>query len=214
MKRKNLIIIGMGEQGNIVEQIVKNNQLFRFIGYIDDNRYIECLGNVDSLIKFKNSEPNLRVFIAIGRNRVREKIFLKVQEMDIEFANIIHPTATIENTTTLGKNVFIGPKAIINNNSILGNGVYVNSGCIVEHDNIIGNFAQLAPGVITGGGVLIGAKSFLGIGVRVNDHLSIGDEALIASGSIVAKSVGINCSVGGIPAKHLILDKKTVARYI
>lgn len=203
-----LIIVGMGEHGRIMEVVARSHKLYDVLGYVDDRQahLVEsetvgkCLGKVDDLRKLANQYPRLFAFVAIGRNTSRELVFRKIEDLGIDFANIIHPSAVIEATARIGRNVFIGANAVVNNSAVIGNGVYINTGCIVEHDNNIGNFVHMAPGVVNGGGVKIGRNTFIGLGCVINDHLTVGEGVFIASGSVVTKNLEDGGQFAGVPA--------------
>lgn len=216
MKKINIIIIGMGDQGKIIKHLVELFQnSYNFLGFVDDNTPTKCLGKVNNLSLLKKKLGNFEIFIAIARNSIREKIFKKIQKSGFEPASIIHPTALVEKGVKLGKNVFLGAKAVININSVIEDGVFINTGCIIEHDSIIKSFSHLAPGVIMGGGVKIGKRSFIGLGSKLSDHIKIGNDTFIAMGSVVNKSIKENDRIyGGIPAKNIKINKQLKDKYI
>src|SRR3990172_2782867 len=168
MNKKKIIILGMGGHGRVCESIIKDYQLFRWLGYVDDVRPEECLGSSQDLLKLQKKHGNFGVFVAIGNNTAREKVMRKVKAVGITFVSIVHPTAAISANVKIGDNVFVGANVVINNASVIGNGVYINSGSIVEHDNEVGEFSHLAPGVVTGGVVKIGKRCFVGMGSVIN----------------------------------------------
>ena len=117
MKKINLIIIGMGDQGKIIKHLVSLfKKSYNFLGFVDDNNPSKCLGGVNELSLLKKKLGNFKIFIAIAKNSAREKIFKKIQKSGFEFASFIHPTVVVEKGVKLGKNVFLGAKAIININ--------------------------------------------------------------------------------------------------
>lgn len=216
MKKINLIIIGMGDQGKIIKHLVTFfKDFYNFLGFVDDNNPTKCLGEVNELSLLKKKLGNFKIFIAIAKNSVREKIFKKIKKSGFEFASFIHPTALVEKRVKLGKNVFLGAKAVININTVIEDGVFINTGCIIEHDCTIKSFSHLAPGVIMGGGVKIGKRVFIGLGSKLSDHLEIGKDTFIAMGSVVNKSIKKSGKIyGGIPAKNIKINKQLKDKYL
>ncbi len=203
MKNKTLLIIGNGEQGRIIEEIVITNSLYTNVKFIDQIKKKNVLGSPDDLPKiYKLLNSKCDVFIAIGNNKERKKLYQKIYRNKIPFTTIIHPTAYVAKNVVIKKNVFIGTKCVINSSTILERGVYINTGCIIEHDNHIGEFSHLAPGVITGGGTRIGNRVFAGLGSIMRDHIHIGDDNIIGAGSVVTKSFSKKGSqIVGVPAR-------------
>ncbi|OGK21875.1 hypothetical protein A3C23_00825 [Candidatus Roizmanbacteria bacterium RIFCSPHIGHO2_02_FULL_37_13b] len=199
---KKLVIIGHGDQGEIVKYLVMKSKKYHLLGFIDDEKKTDCLGRITDIPLLINKAGNFTVFIAIANNLVRSKIYLKLKKMDINCINIIHPCSIIEENVVLGNNVFIGANTIININSKIDDGVYINTGCIIEHDNSIGSFSHLAPRVVTGGGVKIGDNSFIGLGSCLRNHINLGKNTFVAMGSIVTHSyLQDNLALRGNPAK-------------
>lgn len=81
----------------------------------------------------------------------------------------IHPTAVIDESATVGEDVYIGPYSIVGANATIGDGAIIEAHCIigenvkvgagsffhnrvtVEHDCIIGEACEFQPGVVIGG---------------------------------------------------------------
>lgn len=193
---KKVIIIGAGENMNVVANSLKSN--YEVIGFLDDHKKgPDIIGIISDYMSF--SDCNF--FISIGGNENRKKIFLQLKAKGIHFINAIHPTALCEKSVTLGQNIFIGAMSYVNVNSKIGDNVFINNACIIEHDNTIGAHSHCAPGVVTGGGASIGEKSFIGLGAVINDHIKIGDNVVIGSGSVVISDIEPNSIAVGIPAK-------------
>ncbi len=203
MKNKMLLIVGGGEQGKLIHGVAVELKLFSSIKFIDDDKSEDVIGTLSELPKlYEKDKKKCVVFIAIGDNKVREKIFNTVTGWHIPVISLIHPSCYIARGVVIEENVYIGPKAIVNANTLLRRGVIINSGVIVEHDNYIGEFSHLAPGVITGGGVKVGKKSFVGLGAIINDHIELKDSITVGSGAVVNKSFSkSNIILMGIPAR-------------
>ncbi len=71
---------------------------------------------------------------------------------------VIHPTAMIDESATLGANVSIGAYAIIGANVTLGDGARLGSHVTVANDTHIGTDALIHPRVTIGSGVTIGDR--------------------------------------------------------
>lgn len=194
---KKVIIIGAGEDGYIIANILKHGN--KIVGFLDDKKMGK---NIIGLVPdYKKYIKEHYFFISIGDNQARKKIYLRLKKSGAQFVNAIHKTSYCEKDIKLGKNIFIGANCYINVNSVIGDNVFINNGCLIEHDNKIGDHSHLTPGVITGGGVSIGNESFIGLGTIINNHLSIGDNAIIGSGAVVINNIPSDVTAVGIPAK-------------
>ncbi len=204
--KKVLYIIGKGEHGKLVSETAQLTKDYIEIRFIDDGQNKIISGSTVDFDSLNQSSDEKRViFIAVGNNHARRKLYKKVRRFKIPIVSIIHPTAFIAKSVTIGDNVYIGPKTIINSQTTVKTGTIVNTGCIVEHDNKIGEFAHLSPGVITGGGVIIGNSTFIGLGSIINDHLELADNIIVGSGSVVTKSFKLpKKTIIGIPAHEKV----------
>lgn len=199
-KIKCIVILGAGEQSQVIANIFKLNGYLNFV-YLDDKQSKYCItkGKLEDYKKYKEE----LFFIAIGNNNLRKKWFQKLKKNGVSFANALHPTAYLEKGVTLGENVMIGAKSYININTVIKDNVIINNGCLIEHDNLIEENSQLAPGVVTGGKVTIKELSFVGLKAVINDHTTVERNNLIGSGAVVIKNTEANKVYVGIPAKKI-----------
>lgn len=156
---------------------------------------IKYLGN--DLI---NPPYNQNIFIAIGDNKTRNKIFINNFKHNNYF-NLIHPKAIISSDITIGLNVLVSAGAIVNAKSKLNNGVIINTGSIIEHECSIGEFAHIAPGAVIAGNVNVGSLSFIGANSVIKQNVTIGKNVTIGAGCVVLEDVPDNSTIVGNPGK-------------
>lgn len=163
--------------------------------------YLDYLGTEDSeraMAAFKE----LAVFIGVGSNGVRKKIYNKIAGNNGRFINAVHPSAIICPTATIDKNaVMIAAGAIIQPLAVIGAGAICNTGSIIEHECKVGAFAHIGPGTVLCGNVSIGEGSFIGAGAVIRQGISIGRDCMIGAGAVVVKNVPDNTTVVGVPAR-------------
>lgn len=199
--RQKIIIIGAGQNGKVVENILRLNPSYELAGFLDDHKIgVEILGSVADYKKFQ--DKNL-FFLSLGYNQLRKKIFTELETAGVKFINAIHPTAVIEKNVVLGHNIMIGALTYININTQIGDNTIINNGCLIEHDNKIGKHCHITPGVITAGEVTIEDEAFIGIGSTIRDRITIGKNCLIGAHSNVAANTDPNSVYYGNPAKFI-----------
>ncbi len=191
-------IYGASGHGRVVADIAKRAG-YRDTIFIDDgdNEFIEFD------IFCKKYSYIKEIVLAIGDNRVRSKIFKKVEEAGFKVMTLIDPTATISQSVKIGRGVVVMPGAIINSDAYISKGVIINSGAVVEHDVAIGAYSHISPNVSLAGGVKVGEFVHVGIGSSVIQNIRIGDNVVVGAGSVVIKDIKDNIVVVGNPAHQI-----------
>lgn len=204
MKEKLLIIGSGGHAKVIIDMLLENNQ-YEIVGCIDnyENRSvfgINVVGKDEDLEKFLKQGVN-NVFIAIGNNCVRKKIYDYVTNLGYNVINVVSKDARISKFVSFGKGIAIMPGAVINADTFIGNGVIVNTGATIDHDCKIGDFVHVAPGSNLAGKVVISEGSFLGVGTKIIDGINVGKWTIIGAGSVIINDIEDNVTVVGVPGK-------------
>ena len=157
--------------------------------------------------KAKEQMKQSGVFIAVGDNRIRKKIYDDISVHCLP-ANAIHPAAIIDASVIIkGQGIMIAAGVCINPLAEINEGAICNTTCIIEHQCIIGAFAHIGPGAILCGNVNIGKGAFVGAGAVVRQNINIGANAVIGAGAVVIKDVMENEVVIGNPSRKLINSK-------
>jgi sugar O-acyltransferase (sialic acid O-acetyltransferase NeuD family) len=208
---KRLILVGCGDFGreliNWADDAAASGMGQSFSGFLDNNpsaldKYsykLEYLGSVDDF-----SPKNEHLFvIGIANPEAKRIVVEKLKSKGATFSKLIHPSAVIARTATLGEGVVICPHALVSADANLGNFVAVNGLSSIGHDAHIGDFSTLSAHVDITGFAHIGKCVFFGTGAKVLPKVKIGDGARIGAGTTIMRSVSEGAVMYVLPAKKL-----------
>ncbi len=205
--QKELVLIGYGGHGLVAADIFKLQQ-YAIAGYCDNeekqnNPYnIVYLGSENDFLQtpaFRANEQEL--FVSIGNNAIREKVFNVIAPYTI--ANAIHPTSVISGSVQIGKGILVAANAVINPAGKIGNGVICNTSSVIDHECSVGDFTHIAPGAVLCGNVSIGRNCFIGANTVIREGVSICSNVVIGAGSIVLKNIVAPGTYFGSPVKKI-----------
>ena len=142
-----------------------------------------------------------RLFVAIGDNRLREKLGRRAREQGFTLANAIHPSAILSPTVRLGEGVAVMAGVAVNADASVGDLAIVNTGAVVDHDCVLGAACHLGPASALAGGVTVGERAFLGVGARAIPGVTIGADTIVGAGGVVVRDLPDGVLAIGVPAK-------------
>lgn len=116
---------------------------------------------------------------------------------------LIHPSASVSPSASLGGASSINRLAAIGANSRVGRHCQINRSASVGHDCNISDFVSVGPGAVLAGSIQIGVGAFIGAGAVVLPGLTIGTGAVIGAGAVVTKSVEDSAVMVGNPARNI-----------
>jgi len=205
-----ILILGAGEQGRVVLNILQHDKEIQIVGFIDvcDNsqiwstqvKGIEVLGGLSLLPKLYKDKAEACI-VAFGENKRRVELAHQAKKIGFSIINAIHPSAVISKYVSLGEGIVICPNVSINSDANIHDNVIINTGAIVEHDCIIEEGAHIAPGVHLAGGVKVKKNALVGIGATVIDNLTIGENSIVGAGAVIIRDVPDNVTVVGVPGR-------------
>ena len=200
---KKVVIIGNGGHAKVIKDIISRKKGIVLYAMLDDSithKYESDNIIYDSLNNL-NDYLHAKLIIAIGNNKVREKIVKRFNLHDYNFLSIIDGSAIISLSAKIAVGTVVMPNAIINSNAIIGKHSIINSGAIVEHDNEIGDYTHISPGAVLSGTVTVGEFTHIGSGSVVIPNINIGARCIIGAGSVVIKDIESNVTAVGNPAR-------------
>ncbi len=155
--------------------------------------------------KFETSLPKYDVFIAIGNNEIRKKLFNQILDSGFKIVNLIHKSAIISQSVDIAEDagILIMPYVVVNARAKIEKGVILNTSSVIEHECIVGEFSHISVGAKCAGNVKIGKNCFLGINSCVLPNLSLADDSILGGGATLVKSQSEKGVFVGVPAKRM-----------
>ena len=190
---KKLYIYGASGHGLVVADIAKAYGYDEII-FIDDGE-----NDYPSFEEIKDN--NIPIALGIGVNSIRKKLFERVEAAGFEIVTLIHTSATISSSITIGKGTVVMPQVVLNAKSTIGNGVILNTGSVIEHENVIGDFVHISPNVALAGNVTVDENTHIGIGSNVIQGVKIGGNCIIGAGSVIVTDIPDDVLCYGNPCK-------------
>lgn len=177
-------------------------QVAAFVENLEPARCRETLEDlpilwVDDVAELAGSHLAVCALATTHRGRFVEQ----VARHGVRFATLVHPSARVSSTSSLGEGTLVSVGSIVASHARLGRHVIVNRGVLVGHHTRIDDYATLQPGANIAGACHIGAGTYVGMGAVVVDRVTIGAHAFVGAGSVVTKDVPDHVQVFGVPAR-------------
>ncbi|MFH1849761.1 MAG: biotin/lipoyl-containing protein [archaeon] len=196
--KRRILILGAGNGGEVVSDILNSNPENEIIGFLDDTQDGELVGRsiigpiaiVDDLAKKKAFDY---LIISITSNmELRKDLFQQLKLKGYGFINAIHTRAYVNKTAKLGVGNIICANVHVGYGASIGDNNLISAQSSIEHHNKIGSHILFGPCCATSGDVTIGDNCTLGTGIFIEPHVTVGENSKIASGSIIIADVQQN----------------------
>ncbi len=146
--------------------------------------------------------PNQFSFaLGVGEKNSRAAAINKFQEIRFLFPPLVHPSAYVSQSATLGFGTVVFANAYVGPEVKIGDFAIVNTSATIEHGSTLSDFTILSPAVTVAGNVRIGKNTFFGMSSSVSENLDIGDDCTIGANSFVNKSIKSGNRVFGTPGR-------------
>lgn len=209
---KDLVIIGTGGVGRetalIVEEINKVNKEWNLLGFIDDNEDLidkkingyRVIGNRGYL---NCREKETYVVIAIANNFIKEDLVKYLNNKNIKYATLVHPSVGINSNVEIGEGSIVYPGVIMTVNIKIGNHVIISPKCGIGHDTVIEDYVTLLWNVNVSGAERIRKGATLGSGSTIIQGIEIGRNSFVGAGAVVIRDVAENKTAVGVPSRYI-----------
>lgn len=209
MENKDIYIVGAGTYGEAMYELAKLLG-YKVKGYYDEddkkqNSIVMGVKVIGKFSELEDSKVKGRQFIvAIGNNKVRNKIMTKINDLAGITPTLIHPTAVISESAIIGKGVYI------QGNTYIWTKVKISDFCIISPNVVICHHTKLGKGCLisnvsgVGASINVGENVFVGMGSTIVTGMkTIGDNSIIGAGAVVLKDCESNGVYAGVPAKKI-----------
>lgn len=206
-----VILVGAGGFGREVlswaQDSHEKGNFPKVFGFLDDNPIalnnfdynIDFLGDIDS---YQPREKDV-FLLGVAIPSIKEKVIRILRSKGANFLTLIHPSAVVARSASIGEGVIVCPFALISADTKIGDYVTINAMSSIGHDTVIGNFSTLSGHVDVTGQVVVGDAVFFGTGAKIIPRIKIGSKAKIGAGCTVMRSVAPGVTVYTNPAKRL-----------
>ena len=153
---KSLLILGAGGFGHMIQETAK------LLGYEKAVFLDDAVRDPDVVGKCCDYESFLGQYdtavAALGDNNMRLHWTEKLMEAGYDVPAIIHPSAVVSPSASVGKGSFIMLRAIVNTHTVVEHGVLINSGAVVDHDSYVERGAHIGLGSVVKANCRIASK--------------------------------------------------------
>lgn len=208
---KSFVIWGCAGHAKVLVSLIKS-QGGQVVAFFDNSEVSSILSGVpvyfgetgfNTWVKETKNLLNVTGLVAIGGHRGTDRI--KIQNIfraaGLKLDPLIHPTAFVCNTATLGEGSQVLAQAVVAADSKLGDACIINHKASVDHECILGDGVHLAPGATVCGCVTVSDNVMIGAGSVVLPRLKIGPDSIIGAGAVVTKDVPARSVIVGNPGR-------------
>jgi len=173
MEKIGIFVIGSGGHSKVVTEMIATSQIWDVAAYVDDSKENDTFLEKKVFKNLRDAmalHPSIKnAFVAIGDNHNRKRWNQFLQLNGFKIPTLIHPSAYISPSATIGDGVVICAKSIVGAAARVADGVILNCSAILDHDARIGSFSHLSQGAIACGGSQIGDNTLIGPGCVIEE---------------------------------------------
>lgn len=204
---KPVILLGAGGHAGVLLDALHLNGV-EVLGYVAPKQAIEeielkYLGDDEYVTKLSADEIELANSVGGLTLDRRECLYDDFKALGYRFAQVIHPSAVISDSATLGEGVQIMAGAVVQAGVSLADNVIINTRASVDHDCFVNRHCHVAAGAVLAGNIHVGEKTLIGAGATVIQGIAIGPDCIVGAGAVVISDVGASEKVVGVPARKL-----------
>jgi sugar O-acyltransferase (sialic acid O-acetyltransferase NeuD family) len=146
-------------------------------------------------------QPGDGFLLAIGVPLVRRRVAEALLARGAVFLSLVHPTAIVAATATIGVGSILCPYAIVSDSCRLGRFALLNYHASLGHDASAGDFAVFSPYASLAGGARVDDDVFLGMHATVGPGRRLGERTKVSANSCALVDVPADSLVHGVPGR-------------
>lgn len=194
-----LIIYGVGRFAEYAAYLFENDSNYSVHGLCIEKNYLDKISNQENKANlpihiFEDLKTSIKgefsIFIAVGNNQIRARIFQKAKDLGYKLASYISSKAFFWGDLIINENVFISEGSVIQPFVEIGANSFI-IGSKIGHHSIIGENVLLSGSTI-GGNTHIGNMSFLGLNSAVSQNVSIAENNIIGMNATIERDTNEN----------------------
>ncbi|KAA3625568.1 MAG: hypothetical protein DWQ08_09185 [Proteobacteria bacterium] len=202
-QRRPLLIMGSGGLVAEAADVAEDIGLWDVEGFISPEKIdLDEIGGkpvypLSEAIQMAATHHTVCAQVATNRDRFIEKAI----ESKFQFCSLVHPSAHVSRTATIGSGVIIGANAVILSHSRIADHAIILANATVSHHARVGSYSTVAAGATLAGLTTIGSNTFVGINASILPERHVGNFCFVGAGSVVNKDVPDHRRAVGNPAR-------------
>ena len=145
--------------------------------------------------------------LAIGDPRIRARAGTQVRAKGGRLASLVHPTALVVPSATIGEGAIVGPFAFVGPDARAGEGLVLNTYSSLGHDSAVGDYCTFSPYATINGNTELGHCVFLGSGAIVVPKVKVGGYSKLSAGAVATRDLPEGSLAYGNPAVGRVMFK-------
>jgi len=202
---ENVLVLGTRTLAVEIADVIGEIPGYRVTGFVENMDRARCDETLeglpiiwaDTLAEYAKSHRAVCALATTFRKRFTDQ----ASTHGMEFATVVHPSARVSPTSSLGEGSIVSAGVIIGARTTVGRHVIVNRGALLGHHTEVGDYVSIMPGANIAGRCRIGEATYIGMGAIVIDNIAIGAHSVIGAGAVVTRNVPDNVQVMGVPAR-------------
>ena len=186
-KLNKLIIVGAGGHGRCCLDIAREK--YDEIIFLDDGLVGQTVNDckvVGKINEMKVLFPEyLDIFIAVGNNAFRKKLFNQAKEIGYNIITLISNEATVSKYASIKQGSVIFPHAVIEPNAMIGSNCIICANATINHDAIIHDNCLIYSNTVIRPNVIIHELTRIGSNCTVTFGKEIEEGSDIKDGEVV-----------------------------
>lgn len=197
MEKKKLIIYGVGRFAEYVQYVFEQDSSYIVEAFCIESKLMDLqiweskipLISLEVFLQEYSAE-DYSVFVAVGNNMIRKRIYTEFKSSKFRMANYISSKSAHWENLMLGENIFIDEGCVLQPFIEIGDNSILFTSQIGHHTHI--GKHSLISGAKTGGNVQIGDNCYVGLNASIKQNISVADNSIVGMGCIIEKDTDIN----------------------